>query len=174
MTYFHPQRMPALRAARREAARLQLEQHVARSRTTRRRAKPMAISAGVALLVLSGGAAAFAVAGYQPVMDLTHARCYTVTRTGGSYATVGVAGRAGSAAEARSALEMCSSLFRQGWLRLGASRVTPPVRTGHPHPVPPLGACAMAGEVVAVFPGGADSCAELGLRPAAGRSGVSG
>jgi hypothetical protein len=171
MTYFHPQRMPVLRAERREAARLQLEQLVVRSATSRRRAKPLVIAVGVALVMLSGGAASFAVVTYQPVTSLTHARCYTVARVGGSYATVGVAGRAGSKAQANSALEMCSSLFRQGWLRLGATRVVPVAHGGRRHRVPPLGVCAMAGEVIAVFPGGPGSCAELGLPAAAGQPG---
>ncbi len=129
----------------------------------------MAITAGVTLLLLSGGAVAFAVVGYQQVAGLTHARCYTVERVDGSYATVGVHGKAGSKALTRSALELCSSLFRQGWLRPGASRVIPPARGGQPHPVPRLGVCVLAGGVIGVFPGGTDSCAELGLRGATGQ-----
>jgi hypothetical protein len=168
MNYFHPQRMPAFPARRREAARRQLEQVIARSIASGRRRKLAVIALGAAVVVVGTGAAAFAVAQYQPVTDTTQARCYTTADPAGtSYTTVADASGPGGQSRVRDAVAVCAGLYRQGFLRVGAAGVVRPTGSG-PHSVPRLVACTMSDGAAAVFPGGPATCARLGL-PAATR-----
>ncbi|HET9896213.1 MAG TPA: hypothetical protein VFQ44_14895 [Streptosporangiaceae bacterium] len=170
MSYFSPERMPSLRPTRREAARLQLEQVVARSGRRwrllfRGRRARLVTCFGVAAALMSTGAATFAAVSYQPVTNSAMARCYTIADLGGVSATVPVAGHAGSRKLARNALAVCKALYQQGWLRRGATKITKPAGAAEQHPVPRLVVCAIAGGLAAVFPGGPRVCAKLGLRP---------
>lgn len=169
MSYFSPERMPALRASRREAARLQLEQLTARSWRRRwlafggRRLR-IVICVGVAAALLGTGAATIAAVSYQPVTNAAMAKCYTMANLDGVSATVNAAGNAGSQKLARNALAICKALYRQGWLRRGASKITRPGNGRGGYPVPGLVVCAVAGGHAAVFPGGPEVCSKLGLR----------
>lgn len=170
MSYFHPGRMPALPARRREAARRQLEEVVKRSaaKSGRRRAKRVTIAAGAAAIVLATGAAAFAIAEYQPVTNEARARCYTVADVSQrDVATIALAGKPGTKAEVKHARSSCAALFRQGFLRLGVAGVNLSPSKGRHH-VPALVVCTMNDGTAAVFPGGPGTCAKLGL-PAATR-----
>ena len=167
MSYFHPQRMPVLPDRRRKAARLQLEQIVAKSVKPARRVKPALIAAGTAAIVLSTGAAAIAVAVYQPVTDKAFARCFTVADTSGFSTSIGNPGKPGTKGAVNKARQVCASLYRQGYLTRGAQRIKP--RSGQGvHPVPALVVCTWQDGTAAVFPGPKGTCAELGL-PAAAR-----
>jgi hypothetical protein len=164
MSYFNPRRVPTLPARRREAARLQLEQVVARSAQARHRSKSTVIAAGAAAIVLTAGAAAFAVAEFQPVSNKTQARCYTVADlAGGRYTTVAQADRPGSKAQVQDALSVCAALFRQGFLTIGGPGVNQRANGLPNHPVPRLTECTMRDGTAAVFPGGPATCAKLGL-----------
>lgn len=165
MSYFDPQRMPVLPARRREAARQQLEQVVARSP---RRSKPVLIAAVTTAAVLSIGAGA-AVVTFRPVTDTSQARCYTTANVaGGHYTTVDAAGRPGSRVQARDAIGMCAALFRQGFLTVGGLGIDRHADGRTDHRVPGLVVCTMRDGVASVFPGNSATCARLGL-PAAVR-----
>ncbi len=92
------------------------------------------------------------------------AKCYTKADLGGVSATVSASGNAGSRKLAHNALAVCKALYRQGWLRRGAGKITRPVNGEGGHPVPRLVVCAIAGGQAAVFPGGPQVCSKLGLR----------
>jgi hypothetical protein len=182
MSYFHPQRMPVLPARRRKAARRQLEQVVAESGNSDsagsetasfvpsgsgRRIKPAVIAAGAAAIVLSTGAAAIAVAVYQPVTDRSAARCFTSADVAGFGVQVAVPGTPGTEGAVRDARRKCADFFEQGFLRPGASRLNN--SPGHwAHPVPHLVVCTWHDGTAAVFPGRNGTCRELEL-PAAAR-----
>lgn len=164
MSYFSPRRAPVLPARRREAARLQLEQVVVRSAQARHRSKPVVIAAGATAIVLTTGAAAFAVAEFQPVTNKAQARCYTVADVaGGRYTTVAQADRPGSDAQVRDALAVCAALFRQGFLTVGGPGMNQGASGLPNHPVPRLTECTMGDGTAAVFPGGPATCARLDL-----------
>ncbi len=167
MSYFHPQRMPVLPDRRKKAARLQLEQIVAKSVKPARRVKPALIAAGTAAIVLSTGAAAIAVAVYQPVTDKAFARCFTVADTSGFATFIASPGKPGTKGAVEKARQVCASLYRQGYLTRGAQRIKPRLGKGV-HPVPSLVVCTWQDGTAAVFPGLKGTCAKLGL-PAAAR-----
>ena len=170
MSYFNPHRMPELPARRRAAARLQLEQVVTRSGRSGKRTRPTVIAAGAAAIVISTGAAAFAVASFQPVTNKAMARCYTVADVSGSrYTTIAAAGRPGSKAQVQDALSVCAALFRQGFLSVGGAGINRHVDGKANHRVPMLVAYAMHDGTASVFPGSAATCAKVGL-PRASRS----
>jgi hypothetical protein len=164
MSYFDPRRSPVLPAKRREAARLQLEQVVARSANAGHRSKPMIIAAGATAIVLTTGAAAFAVAEFGVVTNKTQARCYTVADVAsGHYTTIAQADKPGGKAQVQDALAVCAALFRQGFLTVGGPGVNHRANGLPNHPVPRLAECTMRDGTAAVFPGGAAICAKLGL-----------
>jgi len=167
VSYFHPERMPVLPDPRRKAARLQLEQIVARSAKRGRRVKPAAIAAGTAAVVLATGAAAIAAAVYQPVTNKTDARCFTVADKSGFATLIADPAKPGKAGEVGDALLNCASLFRQGYLTQGAKRLESSPGKGA-HSVPALVVCTWHDGSAAVFPGRKGTCARLGL-PAAAR-----
>ncbi|HEX9032217.1 MAG TPA: hypothetical protein VF834_10260 [Streptosporangiaceae bacterium] len=175
MSYFHPDRMPVLPARRRKAARRQLEDVVRRSgaRSGRRHGKPAAVVAGAAAMVLATGAAAFAIASYQPLTNKSQARCYTVAdATDGYYTMVFAPGTLGGRSEVRRAHDACAALYQQGFLRVGANERAKS-STGS-HRIPALVVCTLHDGSAAVFPGSPGTCANLGLPAAvrsAGRSG---
>jgi hypothetical protein len=167
MSYFHPQRMPVLPDRRRKAARLQLEQIVARSAKPGRRVKPAVIAAGTAAIVLATGAAGIAAAVYQPVTNKTDARCFTVADTSGFSTTITSPGKPGTKGAVPEAQQECASLYRQGYLTPGAQRINPRPGKGAHH-VPSLVTCTWQDGTAAVFPGPKGTCVKLGL-PAAAR-----
>jgi len=168
MSYFHPQRMPRLSARRRKAARLQLEQVVARSAMSRARRRPVVIAAVMAIIVLSTGAAAAGVVAYHAVTDKTQARCFTVDDvTSHDFTTIAEASKPATKAEVRHALSVCRTLFKTGVLKIGH-----PVIRAHWNRVrraPPLVACVWQDGTAAIFPGHRGTCAKLSLRAAARR-----
>ncbi|HEX9066255.1 MAG TPA: hypothetical protein VF843_14195, partial [Streptosporangiaceae bacterium] len=130
MSYFHPQRMPALPARRRAAARRQLEELVATSSVSGRRRRrirhPAAITAAMAVIMLGTGAAA--VITFGPVTNHAIMRCYSAARSSPSYyRTVAQPGGATTRAGIRHATGICRDLFKEGFLTLGA-KVRPPSR----------------------------------------------
>jgi hypothetical protein len=167
MTYFHPERMPALPARRRMAARLQLEEVVRRSARTPRRRPPVVIAAAIAIVLISTGAAAFAVATSQPVTNEHQARCFTVADTSGYNTTVAVPGKPGTQGQVKNAHVLCAALYREGYLKEGAKRINLHPSRGT-HPVPHLAICTWSDGTAAVFPGGKGTCGRLDL-PAAAR-----
>lgn len=168
MSYFHPERMPELPARRRAAARHQLVAVAGSSRRTRGKGKKTAMTAGAAALVLATGAAAFAVAEFQPVTDRSQARCYSVADASSEFVAIGEASRPASTADVQNAVRVCASLFRQGLLQAGVAGVVTSANTAVRHPVPALVACTMSSGIAAVFPGGHRTCAQLGLSSASG------
>lgn len=167
MTYFHPERMPVLPARRRSAARLQLEEIVRRSARGRRRRPPAIVAAAIVIVLISTGAAAFAAAASAPVTNNHQALCFTVADTSGFATTVAAAGKPGSQGEVKNAHGVCAALYREGYLRLGATRINPRPKPGK-RPVPRLVVCAWSDGSAAVFPGRKGTCARLDL-PAAAR-----
>ena len=166
MSYFHPERMPVLPAPRREAARRQLEELVARSARIRGRRGPLTIAAAAAVVVISTFAAG--VIAYHPVTDKGLARCFTIVKLGASpdyYATVADPGKPGTPGQVRDAHAGCAKLYRIGMLKKGQP-VLPPTRN-RSYPVPPLAICVWHDGTAAVFPGPPETCARLGLHPAA-------
>ena len=167
MSYFHPERMPALPARRRRAARLQLEEVVRRSARTPRRRPPVVIAAAIAIVLISTGAAAFAVATSAPVTNKQVARCFTVADKSGYSNTAAVADKPGTQGQVKNARALCAWLYRKGYLKKGAKQFIRHPKRGT-HPVPHLVTCTWRDGSAAVFPGGRGTCARLGL-PAAAR-----
>ncbi|HEY7268664.1 MAG TPA: hypothetical protein VH951_02440, partial [Dehalococcoidia bacterium] len=133
MSYFHPERMPVLPARRRRAARLQLEEIVRRSARTPRRRPPVVIAAAIAFVLISTGAAAFAVATSAPVTNKNLARCFTVADKSGYYTTTAVAGEPGTQGQVKNARALCAGLYRKGYLKVGVSSTNQrPVRGARP------------------------------------------
>jgi hypothetical protein len=166
MNYFHPERMPALPARRRDAARRQLEELVARSPRPRRRRRPVMIAVIAAVIVLISVAAG--VIASAPVTDKTMARCFSVANPyagAAYYTTVHDAGKPGTKAHVRNAHDACAALFRIGFLRPGR-RIARPSRRPN-YPVPRLAVCVWHHGEAVVFPGPPGTCVRLGLHPAA-------
>jgi hypothetical protein len=167
MSYFHPERMPVLPAGRRRAARLQLEEVVRRSARTPRRRPPVVIAAAIAIVLISIGAAAFAVATSAPVTNRHLARCFTVAEKSGYFTTAGVAGKPGTRGQVKNAHALCAALYRQGYLEKAAKHISRNPKRGT-HPVPHLVICIWSDGSAAVFPGRKGTCGRLDL-PAAAR-----
>ena len=168
MNYFHPERMPALPARRRAAARRQLEELVVRSPRPRRRRRPVMIAVASAAIVIISVAAG--VIASQPVTDRTMARCYSVADANagpGYYTTVMAAGKPGTNALVRSARSGCAALFQIGVLQEGHRMASHPPRRSYP--VPRLAVCVRHDGTAVVFPGPVGTCATLGLHQAAAR-----
>jgi hypothetical protein len=167
MSYFHPERMPVLPARRREAARLQLEMLVRRTAGAPKRRPPVVVAAAIAIVLLSTGAAAFAVAAYQPVTNKHMARCFTSASASGFAATIAVAGRPGAPGQVDNAHAKCADLYIDGYLKRGVRReFTRPSK--REQPAPHLVVCIWRDGTAAVFPGPRGTCARLDL-PAAAR-----
>ena len=166
MTYFHPERIPALPARRREAARRQLEELVARSSRSRGRRGPLLIAAAAIVVVVSTGAAGLIA--FSPVTNKALARCYTIADPNASaayYLTIAEAGTPTTTAQVKSARQGCAALYQIGMLIQGR-RVARPL-AHRTYPVPKLAVCVGHGAAW-VFPGPPETCATLGL-PAAAR-----
>jgi hypothetical protein len=167
MSYFHPQRMPVLSARRRKAARLQLEQIVTRSATSRWRQRPAVLAALMAIITLSTAGAAIAVVASHTVTNRAQARCYAVADTSSQdFTTIAQASTSLTPAEVRNALGVCQELYRIGMLVKGHPVMRPPFKSARN--APPLVACVWRDGTAAVFPGRQGTCATLGL-PAAAR-----
>ena len=167
MSYFHPKRMPVLPARRRKAARLQLEELVSRTAEAPMRRPPVVVAAAIAIVLLSTGAAAFAVAAHKPVTNKHLARCFTTASISGYATMLAVPAKPGSRGQLKNAHDQCADLYRDGYLRRGMRReiARPPDRG---HFVPHLVVCTWSDGTAAVFPGPRGTCARLGL-PAAAR-----
>jgi hypothetical protein len=161
----------SLPAHRRHAARSQLEAIVAGHGARRRWTRGRVIVPVVVAIVLSTAAVSVAYLRFQPVTDKSTARCYTVASLAGgdsfSGTTIRPAGTPGSAAQVDNALGVCSDLWRQGFLRLGATSIQRPA-PNTTHEVPLLVACTLSNGTAGVFPGDASTCAKLGLPSASG------
>jgi hypothetical protein len=168
MSYFHPERIPVLPARRRKAARLQLEQLVRRTAGRPKRRRPAVVAAVIAIVGLSTGAAAFAVAASRPVTNKQMARCFTSANTSGFAAMIAVPGRPGTRGHVNNAHAMCADLFKDGFLKRGVQR-----EFGQPskaeQPLPHLVVCVWRDKTAAVFPGPRGTCARLNLQAAARR-----
>jgi hypothetical protein len=153
-----------LPARKREAAREQLELLVARTARRRRWRRPgfIAVTSGVIVL---GSTAAVTYAHEQAITNRSEARCYTVASTAGDdhFTTIATAGQPGSQARVEHAVADCGALWRQGFLRTGASGIDRTPDRSVTYPVPALVVCTMPDGTAAVFPGPAHTCARLGL-----------
>lgn len=158
---------PAAAEQRREL----LERHI--SANSRGSSRPRiftrtAIVGAAASMVLFGGAAAAYVAfapADVPVADST--RCYTKasleTTSNGFYGTtVTLAHSASGQRLETSAIQMCTGLWRGGFITPNSDVVGGPDAGKSEHPVPPLVACVYDG-IAAVFPGDETTCQDLGL-----------
>jgi len=167
MNYFHPERMPVLPARRRKAARLQLEQLVTLSASSRFRRRPAVLAALIAIITLCTGGAAIAVMTYHAVTNRAEARCYAVADTSSqNFTTIAQASSSLTPAEVRNALSVCQALFRLGELVKGHPVMRPPFKPARS--APPLVVCVWHDGTAAVFPGRQGTCAALDL-PAAAR-----
>jgi hypothetical protein len=164
MNTFYSHRQPILPAARRAAARDQLEQVVAQSAARRPRKRLTLVAAGITALVLTTGAAAFVVAGHQQVTNKAMARCYTTADASGSnFTTVTELVPGSGTGEVTDAVSTCAALFRQGFLRVGGAGINRFADGKPDHRVPMLVECVMSDGTAAVFPGGPGTCHSLGL-----------
>jgi hypothetical protein len=156
-----------LPAAKQEATRRQLERAVARSGWRHRWRRPgyVAVASGAILL---GSTAAVTFAHFQAVTNKTEARCYTVPSTAGDdhFTTISASGQPGSKAQVDHALSVCGDLWRQGFLRTGASGIDRTPDSSVTHPVPALVVCTMPDGTAAVLPGTGQTCSKLGLAAA--------
>jgi hypothetical protein len=167
MTYFHPERMPVVPARRRKAARLQLEELVRRTAKTPKRRPPLIVAAVIAIVLVSSGAAMFAVRSDQPVTNEHTARCFTSASVSGYATEITVAGKPGSLGQVKNAYATCAELYSDGHLKKGVERAFPrPSKVKQP--VPHLVVCIWSDGTAAVFPGPGGTCASLDL-PAAAR-----
>jgi hypothetical protein len=144
----------------------------------RRAARYAAILVGASILTVGGTALGYVAFRPATVPVSVELRCYTVASLEGGDnfpgTSIGMgspAGRDGTT-DPPSAVAACADLWRDGFLELGQRGINtdgcveggpcpPPDRPVHP--VPPLVACTLDSGVAAVFPGDADTCAELGL-----------
>lgn len=165
MTYFHPERMPVLPERRRGAARRQLEDLVKRSaKSRRRRVKPAVILAGAVGVALTTGAAAFAIAQYEPVTNFRQARCYSIADLSSSrdFMSVTAFGAPGTRTQVKNALSACRLVFRLGYLVAGVPGVNNRPSPG-PHPAPKMRVCTMPDGTAVVIVKRQSTCAELRL-----------
>ena len=159
---------PMLPDRKRAATRQELELLVARSARRNRWRRPGVIAAASAGIVLATSAAV-TIAHFQAVTNTSQARCYSVASTSGDghFTTIAAAGQPGSVARVDHALSVCGDLWRQGFLRTGASGISRPPAGSAAYPVPALVVCTMPDGIAAVFPGDALTCAKLGMPAAA-------
>jgi hypothetical protein len=122
----------------------------------------------VGVLVVGGGgtALAFALLRPQPVTQHGYARCYTTAAyiAGSAFpgTTIAEADSPTQVGRVADALETCSAFWRAGILQAGAAEpIVHPGRSSYP--VPALIGCTLPDGAAAIFPGTADTCAEVGL-----------
>jgi hypothetical protein len=159
---------------RRADMRTLLQAAVREARPVRsRRIRYALTGAGAAVLVAGGGAVAYSsLSSSAPVVDRASARCYSIAsyHAGNNFpgTTVSSASAAGQSGQSQvaNALDVCTDLWRQGFLQLGVASVTAHPDTAVAHPVPPLAACVLPDGRAAIFPGGPTTCAHLGLAAA--------
>ncbi|GLZ02298.1 hypothetical protein [Actinoplanes sp. NBRC 103695] len=124
-----------------------------RSRATSRVAVMLVSGA----IVLGGGtaAAAYVAARKAEVPPMEQTQCYSKATLNDDYAKqTATATRDQSA---RSAVQVCTTLWQAGVLKLNSTQ------DGTPSEPPPLTACVLANGVAAVFPGDDRTCGQLGL-----------
>lgn len=157
--------MPADRVS--AHSQLLVETVTDRLRPARRLRRLVVPGVAVALLLSASGATAYLLGKPATVRDTI--RCYTVDSLEGGDHFRGATLTAASTDDARidvatDAVGRCADLWREGFLRVGASNAQPPTDgTGRDHPVPPLAACTLEDGVAAVFPGPPDTCQRLDL-----------
>jgi hypothetical protein len=128
---------------------------------------------GAVVVLGGGGALAYSAISANSVSDETSARCYTVAQysaKGDDFpgTSIAAAGTADAPGRVTSAVDVCASLWRSGFLQPG---VPTPVRNPDQasYPVPALVGCVMADGQAAVFPGTTATCNALGLVAVASR-----
>jgi hypothetical protein len=139
-----------------------VERHAATGRPGSRVTKRIAVVVVSGAVVLGGGTAAVAyVTARKPeVPPMEQTQCYTKATLDGDYAKqAGVVTRDHSA---RSAVQVCTLLWKAGALRLDSTQ-DGKASDNREYPVPPLTACVLSNGVAAVFPGDDKTCAGLGL-----------
>jgi hypothetical protein len=138
-----------------------------------RKLRMMIAGTGAVVVLGGGGALAYSAISANSVSDETSARCYTVTQysaKGDDFpgTSIAAAGTDDTPGRVMSAVDVCASLWRAGFLQAG---VPTPVR--HPdqasYPVPALVGCVLADGRAAVFPGTSATCTSLGLVAVASR-----
>ena len=117
---------------------------------------PQAAAGGV-------GVAAAAYAHYQKVSNLTTAHCYSLPQLGDNGTTIGVLSTTTGSSQVVDALGTCGMLWRDDFLSPGVSSIVRVTQTTTVHPVPNLVVCTMPDGTAGVFPGSAETCANLGL-----------
>lgn len=162
----------ALPPEHREAMREMLVEHArARLPWWRRHTRGAAVGAGAMALVLAGGAASAYVA-FKPASDTHSVYCYSVASLDGGEQSRTRLAQASASSPGSSASEAspvtkpvaaCASLWRQGVLVKDSDLRPDAAGTRSEHQVPPLVACTLDEGVAAVFPGGPQTCEELGL-----------
>jgi hypothetical protein len=169
--------MPESRVAAREHGILRYAAGaVAPKRSGRRTARYAAILAGASVLTVGGTAVGYVAFRPATVPVTDELRCYTVASLegGDDFAgiTTGQARGPDGTADPESAVQACADLWRSGLLAPGEPGLNvegcveeePCPPSDRPaRPVPPLVACTLDSGVAAVFPGDAQTCADLGL-----------
>jgi hypothetical protein len=155
---------------RRDAHRARLEEILQESRRSRRwRGRTFMIGITSAALLGGGAAAARVLRAPAGATDKSRLRCYTVVDVGRGKNFVGAETAFARTSPAGSpelpagirAVDMCASLWSQGFLTPGANAHDPDESVVHP--VPPLTACLLPNGVAAVFPAPKGTCEQLDL-----------
>jgi hypothetical protein len=159
---------PARLQARQQAVERFAKAPAPRRRVTRVTARVVALVAGILVLVMGGTAVAYVAFMPATVPVANQTRCYTKASVGEGDdfygTTVGQALSAGSnARKAEAAVDICSSLWRQGILKLDSKQVGFPAENRTDYLVPSLVACRLENGIAAVFPGDEMTCSRLGL-----------
>lgn len=139
-----------------------IERYAGSGRPRSRAVRRIAVMVAGGAVVLGGGSAAVAYVSAMkpevPPMKLT--QCFTKATLDDAYSRqTGMVTRDHSA---RSAVQVCTVLWKAGLLRLNSTQDGTTSNT-HEYPVPPLTACVLSSGVAAVFPGDDTTCAGLGL-----------
>jgi hypothetical protein len=163
MTVFSPPPPPPMDEARQAAMRRQLVA-MATGRAPSRR--PLLLAGGAAVVAIATSAGAYAFVSHSAtVTDKSEARCYTeASLTGGNdFTTVAELAPGRGRAQVDDAISVCSDLWRQGFLALGATHIAQRPDTSVNHQVPQLTACVLSDGTAAVFPGPPSTCEALSL-----------
>jgi hypothetical protein len=123
---------------------------------------------GVPVLILSGAAMAYVSLKPASVPVQQQTRCYTQASLAGGNdfygTTVGQATPSLGQTRNQAAVDICASLWQQGFLHLGSKQISAPTDgPSNSEEVPDLVACTLDNGVAAVFPGDNGTCVRLGL-----------
>ena len=145
---------------------------LSRSGTSRLTLRALTAIGAVGVVVAGTGAAVVVVGDSEP-SQRTEIECHSTEALGyggefdGTSAALGQPQRVGgaftgAAVDINAPLEVCGTLWRQGFLKAGSKNPENPA-PDEAHPVPPLVACVTRDGGIAVFPSKVDLCAALGL-----------